>query len=1159
MRIKMPPAAGSAGSNSSSSEQDAAGPQALKSPNGRSAQGVQSCSSMHRPLGARGVKSGHVPAPALPAEHSRSSTGTRQASSGGAVKAGPLGMAAGVMPHREKRAAAVSLRPAASKSPPAAAAKGPTTGNARRLLGRTAGTATTGPVQQPQGGVQQHVAACTQAQQQQRGQEVPGSRWGGKPAVQPHMQQEVLAADLAARQALSEAGAASHGSDLGQTQGTSAGDALEVAPRQRSQDTMGSSLSLSAGPEAMVGLTQQQLHRVLQRPWLQEAQEPAGSTAQSAVGRRSSSHSSTAEASGSQAVSKHSPGDANSLNAVIESASSSVNNRAFVSQLHPQALPPDAASSSSSAAASAAAAAAGDTGGTAAAQAQQKGCRTFAGSSNGGSWPGLKAFGAAAAAGGPAGPAAGATGGSQGGLSTLQHAAKGSPLKPRTNGIRLRGRSRAQPQHLSLSLESAALLPLQGSAGNERSSHGSSVADAALLDGPNAWANTSLEMVQEEQQHRQQQQQQGETQLGPTSSNGSLHGGSSSGGSQGVGQDALSRDNSRQYSSGAAGVAAEHSENQQPRQRRRWSGPSPVPQPSEAHQPDTAGQLQQQGWEHAHIPAGEHQPQQQQGSHTHIQQQRQPQQQEQHIPPATTCPMPAAAEQHALSRKHLQALAASCSMHSSGELSANTSDLACMSIASAATGCTTLSGLAGVYLQHPSKPTKACPRPSFVPKLQLTGIEAEGHATPAGQVLPEPHHHSQQQGQQQQGNAKQPTPRGYQQSTQQQAVTPAPGKANGAPAVSSTPGNQQQQQQLTPCSSTGHHLGSARSYLTAEELADIAPLMAHPSARRHSAGTAAPEAEAASPAGLAAAVDAAGHEASGGAARGPALTAGPRATPRASESVSSVSAGSGREAAAAAAATSSRRAEGAAGQPPPAPGPASSVPSSARGNHQTMQRAGAAGVAGEHSGPAQRTSLGGGASVQAYRPSSGGGSGGALGNGVGYWGSNGGSCPASENPTPRLSDGTVAAGRAAGMRSRPSTSGGGAASSTQHAEQRAGAAAGSGSIAVGQHGSSTATAAGAPAGAGSSVEPEAAAAGAHPGHGIVLAPVPQPCAASATAAAASSFMTMRPAHLYRSVSTGERCCTLPVSHIWLDPGHSWCYPCGLLINHPSANRILVHS
>jgi hypothetical protein len=73
--------------------------------------------------------------------------------------------------------------------------------------------------------------------------------------------------------------------------------------------------------------------------------------------------------------------------------------------------------------------------------------------------------------------------------------------------------------------------------------------------------------------------------------------------------------------------------------------------------------------------------------------------------------------------------------------------------------------------------------------------------------------------------------------------------------------------------------------------------------------------------------------------------------------------------------------------------------------------------------------------------------------------------------------------------------------------------------AAGQHGGSTAAAV-----AGSIGEPGAAA-GAHPGHGIVLAPVPQPCAASATAAAASSFMTMRPAHLYRSVSTGESRCT----------------------------------
>jgi hypothetical protein len=48
----------------------------------------------------------------------------------------------------------------------------------------------------------------------------------------------------------------------------------------------------------------------------------------------------------------------------------------------------------------------------------------------------------------------------------------------------------------------------------------------------------------------------------------------------------------------------------------------------------------------------------------------------------------------------------------------------------------------------------------------------------------------------------------------------------------------------------------------------------------------------------------------------------------------------------------------------------------------------------------------------------------------------------------------------------------------------------------------------------------AAAAGGH-GPGVVLTTIPQPCAASATAAAASSFMTMRPAHLYRSVSTGE--------------------------------------
>jgi hypothetical protein len=51
--------------------------------------------------------------------------------------------------------------------------------------------------------------------------------------------------------------------------------------------------------------------------------------------------------------------------------------------------------------------------------------------------------------------------------------------------------------------------------------------------------------------------------------------------------------------------------------------------------------------------------------------------------------------------------------------------------------------------------------------------------------------------------------------------------------------------------------------------------------------------------------------------------------------------------------------------------------------------------------------------------------------------------------------------------------------------------------------------------------PAAAAAAGATGHsGVVLTSI-QPCAASATAAAATSFMTMRPAHLYRSVSTGK--------------------------------------
>jgi hypothetical protein len=134
---------------------------------------------------------------------------------------------------------------------------------------------------------------------------------------------------------------------------------------------------------------------------------------------------------------------------------------------------------------------------------------------------------------------------------------------------------------------------------------------------------------------------------------------------------------------------------------------------------------------------------------------------------------------------------------------------------------------------------------------------------------------------------------------------------------------------------------------------------------------------------------------------------------------------------------------------------------------------------------------------------------------VGYWGSSAGS--GSENPsrqpTPRVSDaaaaaggggGSLAAGRS-GLRSRPSTAGnataagvavetGTGSSSTQPAGHRAS--------------SSNGTAAGGLAGGVAS-------------HGVVLTSIPQPCAASATAAAATSFMTMRPAHLYRSVSTGE--------------------------------------
>ena len=1107
-------------------------------------------SSRQAPL-PKAAKAGRLGAgPALAAERSKGSrhTGSSPAPSS-AVKAPP---AAGT-PSRAPRAAALSLRSAGRTTTGAAAAargtplvRSAAPGNARRLLGRTAGVTADKDAQHSQQVPIQAAAAGAKGQQQQQQEQhtqqvQPQQRWrfGGKLAPQP----QHAAVPRQGQHASTAPGAAGPDKKQGLPREVSQVDhVMDVALRQSSCETLTSPLSMAAGPDAMLGITKEQLRKVVQRPWLQDTQEQADTTGGGAAADSSMQHAQAEARAGAShpcsgklscqqqqqqqssgsAAADGSPGDAQSMNAVIASTSS-CNGSVYASQLQPQTAPPAADSSSSS---GAPLAAAGDTGSSAAPAQQRRACRGLPAvcSSNGSSWPGIKASGAAAAA--------GATGGSQGGPTTQQQpAARPSPLKPSHASIRLRGRSRAQPQQLSTSLESAATLGV--AAGVERSSHGSSVADAGavLLDGAAAWGQGSLEMVQEEQQHWQHNQQPLEGQ-DPSSGSSSSLGGEGSG---------MSRAGCGDHSSsGTAGPGGKHSGAQQTKQRRRWAAPSQV---SAAEQLQGGSRHEQQ--------QGHHQQQQR----THFQdQQRHPLAE----PPAVAdagaaaavaaLPPAQAGEQQGLSRKHLQALAADVGMLSSAELSGGTSDIACMSITSAATGCTTLSGLAGVYLQHPSKPTKACPRPSFVPKLYLNGVagaeeagEDDGDASqpqagpvqhPTAQTGPnqqparplEKRKELQERGQHQQQPAQQ-----HQQATSSSSTcTPAGqlGMGAAAAAASSTsqqePRRQQQQQQVTPSSSTGRHPGSARSYLTAEELADIAPLMAHPSsgraARRHSStgGTAVSP----SPS-IIADVTSSATKAAPAAVAAAAMSDGIRQqVQQASRAAATDSSSAGRALAGQAAAAAPSREEGS--------NPANAAPAAAAGTAGTaaavsqhvVARAGEAPVAGEASTgtlPAARSSLsGGGASTRAYRPSSGGGSAGLLAPGaVGYWGSSAGS--GSENPsrqpTPRVSDaaaaaggggGSLAAGRS-GLRSRPSTAGnataagvavetGTGSSSTQPAGHRAS--------------SSNGTAAGGLAGGVAS-------------RGVVLTSIPQPCAASATAAAATSFMTMRPAHLYRSVSTGE--------------------------------------
>jgi len=1074
----------------------------LKQKQARLAAAGSSKQNLAVPRPARSPAVGPGPA----AEGSGGSSSKQTAALSTPSKARPGKAATPAAVSRDHRAAALSLRSAARAAAaargntPVKAAAGRPPGNPRRLLGggTAASSDSAGGTSHQRSQQSTHALTAGPADQQHKQQQHMQGTSTSKPPLHASQQSGVVA-DTSSTAAAPTGATLAQAASLGQLH---AEKSTGLPSQQDGCDTLASSLSVSAGPDAMLGLTRQQLHQVLQRPWLQEtpghadqhiprhhSREAGVEAAVAAAEGSSPAHSAGSgrlafhdEQSAARLTGGNSCADERSMLAVIESTSSGIGS-IYNSQLQ-HVAGPQAADSSSSASPGPAA---GDTGSSATQHQQRKGRLATACSSNGSSWPNMKPSA-------PASAAAAAAGTSAGGLPALPPV-KPSPIKSKHSSIRLRGRSRAQPQQLSTSLESAATLPLQGPPGKERTSQSSSVADAALQEAPAAaaWMCNSLEMVQEEQQHWHMQQQ---AQHGLAEQPSSITADSSAA-SQGMDQPGVRQEDSD--SAQAAGqretvaAAAEQGTGQLPKPRRRWAAPSPPPEARAAEHQHAACLQDQLG------------PEQQQKE---LQQERMGQQHSAATEAggAAGTPAAAAALHQALSKKHLQALAADVSINSSGELSAATSDLACLSVTSAATGCTTLSGLAGVYLQHPSKPTKACPRPSFVPQLQLHSIGADQSMEDLAQ---QPHQsdHKQQQ--------KQPTLHAQQQEQQeqQQQQRPVPQTCVTVSAASSEqerrPQQQQQQQQVTPCSSRGHQLGSARSYLTAEELEDIAPLMAHPSssrARRHSstAGGAAELSVIAGARPTAAALHAT------------------RCTPRASRS----SAGS-----AISSSSSSGHVPAGTGGTQDLQVRADVSAGTAAGTAvQPQSRVVAPCVAGEGSGVLNRSV--GGTSTRAYRPSSGGGSNAGLGGGVGYWGSSAGSYPASENPsrqpTPRVSDNPGAApstagaagnGARGGLRSRPSTAGNaaqpaaGVAAGSTHpgTEQPSHAAAG----AAGGDVPAAAAAAAAASGAGGTAAPTVTS------HGVVLTAITPPCAASATAAAATSFMTMRPAHLYRSVSTGE--------------------------------------
>jgi hypothetical protein len=278
-----------------------------------------------------------------------------------------------------------------------------------------------------------------------------------------------------------------------------------------------------------------------------------------------------------------------------------------------------------------------------------------------------------------------------------------------------------------------------------------------------------------------------------------------------------------------------------------------------------------------------------------------------------------------------------------------------------------------------------------------------------------------------------------------------------------------QQQQLTTQHTQQQHsspsqplAGSSRSFLSHEQTADMAPLMAQPGSSRvrwqgSTSGT---------------------PRAVGSAASHPGSLVGSRAPLDAT-------APAGGERSAASSGRSTGGAAAAAAMLPPRPAATS-----------------AGGAAGSV--------------ARAMRPSSGGGS--STGGVAGYWGSSAGSHPVSAEhsqlPTPRWSEqGALVAPHRTGVQpvsgsGSTRSAGGAAAVSTPDGTGATGAA-------------DTASAAGSCSGTTQEQPPESAAAGASAGGGVVLASGPPPCMPSAAAAAATSFMTMRPAHLYRSISTGE--------------------------------------